>query len=70
MINISADYLFKNKEIKNVELEEKAPEKENTNNNEVKKKLNQYEKDLIKDIVDIFNGVDIFKDKEIKNIEA
>ena len=67
---ISADYLFKNKEIKNVELEEKAPEKENTNNNEVKKKLNQYEKDLIKDIVDIFNGVDIFKDKEIKNIEA
>ena len=67
---ISADYLFKNKEIKNVELEEKAPEKENTNNNEEKKKLNQYEKDLIKDIVDIFNGVDIFKDKEIKNIEA
>lgn len=67
---ISADYLFKNKEIKNVELEEKAPEKKNTNNNEVKKKLNQYEKDLIKDIVDIFNGVDIFKDKEIKNIEA
>lgn len=67
---ISADYLFKNKEIKNVELEEKAPEKENTNNNEVKKKLTKYEEDLIKDIVDIFNGVDIFKDKEIKNIEA
>lgn len=67
---ISADYLFKNKEIKNVELEEKAPEKKNTNNNEVKKKLTKYEEDLIKDIVDIFNGVDIFKDKEIKNIEA
>lgn len=67
---ISADYLFKNKEIKNVELEEKAPEKKNTNNNEVKKKLTKYEEDLIKDIVDIFNGVDIFKDKETKNIEA
>lgn len=67
---ISADYLFKNKEIKNVELEEKTPEKEYANNNEVKKKLTKYEEDLIKDIVDIFNGVDIFKDKEIKNIEA
>lgn len=67
---ISADYLFKNKEIKNVELEEKAPEKKNTNNNEVKKKLTKYEEDLIKDIVDIFNGVDIFKDKETKNIET
>ena len=66
---ISADYLFKNKEIKNVEVEEKTPEKENTNNNEVKKKLNQYEKDLIKDIVDIFNGVDIFNRKEKENIE-
>ena len=67
---ISADYLFKNKEIKNIEAEEKTPEKKNTNNNEVKKKLTKYEEDLIKDIVDIFNGVDIFKDKEIKNIEA
>lgn len=66
---ISADYLFKNKEIKNVELEEKAPEKENTNNNEVKKKLTKYEEDLIKDIVDIFNGVDIFNRKEKENIE-
>ena len=66
---ISADYLFKNKEIKNVEVEEKTPEKENTNNNEVKKKLTKYEKDLIKDIVDIFNGVDIFNRKEKENIE-
>ena len=61
---ISADYLFKNKEIKNVELEEKTPEKEYANNNEVKKKLTKYEEDLIKDIVDIFNG------KEKENIEV
>lgn len=67
---ISADYLFKDKEIKNVEVEEKTPEKENTNNNKLKKELNIYEKDLIKDIVDIFNGVDIFNRKEKENIEV
>lgn len=57
---ISADYLFKDKEIKNVEVEEKTPKK---------KKLTKYEEDLIKDIVDIFNGVDIFNRKEKENIE-
>ena len=49
---ISANYLFKNKEIKNVELEEKAPEKENTNNNELKEEIRSYQQDIIEAVVE------------------
>lgn len=49
---ISANYLFKNKEIKNVELEEKAPEKENTNNNELKNEILSYQQDIIEAVVE------------------
>lgn len=49
---ISANYLFKNKEINNVELEEKAPEKENTNNNELKEEIRSYQQDIIEAVVE------------------
>lgn len=49
---ISANYLLKNKEIKNVELEEKAPEKENTNNNELKEEIRSYQQDIIEAVVE------------------
>lgn len=49
---ISANYLFKNKEIKNVELEEKAPEKESTNNNELKEEIRSYQQDIIEAVVE------------------
>lgn len=49
---ISANYLFKNKEIKNVELEEKTPKKEYTNNNEVKNEISSYQQDIIEAVVE------------------
>lgn len=49
---ISANYLLKNKEIKNVELEEKSPEKENTNNNELKEEIRSYQQDIIEAVVE------------------
>lgn len=49
---ISADYLFKNKEIKNVELEEKTPKKEYTNNNELKDEILSYQQDIIEAVVE------------------
>ena len=49
---ISADYLFKNKEIKNIEVEEKTPEKEYTDNNELKNKISSYQQDIIEAVVE------------------
>ena len=49
---ISADYLFKDKEIKNVEVEEKTPKKEYTNNNELRDKIRSYQEDIIEAVVE------------------
>lgn len=49
---ISADYLFKNKEIKNIEVEEKTPKKEYTNNNELKDEILSYQQDIIEAVVE------------------
>lgn len=49
---ISAEYLFKDKEIKNIELEEKTPKKEYTNNNELKNEILSYQQDIIEAVVE------------------
>lgn len=44
--------IFKDKEIKNIEAEEKTPKKEYTNNNELKEEIRSYQQDIIEAVVE------------------
>mgnify|MGYP000868412485 CR=1 FL=1 len=46
------NFLFKEKEIKNIEVEEKTPKKEYANNNELKNEIRSYQQDIIEAVVE------------------